>query len=231
VNRKLKKYNLKYEYLKLEEEDIRDDLSKYIKDFDTTFNKYYQTPPPGRPPVREVWVNEETGEVRDTPPDPNEKAKKLHEEAEAKKLKRIEELKSRPDKVKKLYKKLAIYAHPDKGGSDELFQEVNDAYTNNNLMWLLIKSIEYNIDYELDDSDEMVLDKNLQELTNEIIRMKGTSAWIWGTGGKKDRERVVNRVQRETGWEIPQEELPIDLRVKNDEQILLEEKKSLDNKK
>jgi len=231
VNRKLKKYNLKYEYLKLEEEDIRDDLSDYIKDFDNLFNKYYQNPPPGRPPVNEVWVNEETGEVKDTPPDPFEEYKKVAEEAEAKRLERIDELKNRPDKVKKLYKKLAIYVHPDRGGSDELFQQVNKAYTDNNLMWLLRKALEYDIDYELDDTDEDVLNKNLEELTNEIRRMKGTSAWMWGTGGTKDRERVVSRVQKETGWEIPLEDLPDDLKPKEDKQNLLEDKKSLDNKK
>ena len=93
------------------------------------------------------------------------------------------------------------------------------------------KALEYDIDYELDDTDEDVLNKNLEELTNEIRRMKGTSAWMWGTGGTKDRERVVSRVQKETGWEIPLEDLPDDLKPKEDKQNLLEDKKSLDNKK
>ena len=30
--------------------------------------------------------------------------------------------------IKKAYKKAALQAHPDKGGSDEMFQMVNEAY-------------------------------------------------------------------------------------------------------
>ena len=33
MNRKLKKYNLRYEYLKLDELDVREELEKYIEDF------------------------------------------------------------------------------------------------------------------------------------------------------------------------------------------------------
>ena len=33
------------------------------------------------------------------------------------------------DDIKRAYKKAALQAHPDKGGSDEMFQRVNEAYT------------------------------------------------------------------------------------------------------
>ena len=233
MNRKLKKYNLRYEYLKLEEEDTREELSEYIESFDNVFNKYYHMPVSGS---REVWVNEETGEVREEQPplddvfDNYKKAKEEHERAQKEREEKVNELKNRPDKVKKLYKKLAIKSHPDRGGSDELFQEVNDAYTENNLIWLLMKAGEYGIEYEVDTSDEKVLSTNLDEISYEIDRMKGTLAWLWGTGSVKDRKYVVSRVEKETGHKIKVEDLPLDLKPKNDEQILLEDKKSLDNK-
>jgi len=239
VNRKLKKYNLQYEYLKLDEEDVREELGQYIKDFENTFSKYYNTKPPGNSGSsdREVWVNEETGEVREEPPPLDDifenykRAQEEHERGEREREERLKELKNRPEKIKKLYKKLAIKAHPDRGGSDELFQEVNDAYTQNNLMWLLTKAGEYEIEYEVDSSDEKVLRKNLEELKNEINRMRDTTAWTWGTGGVEERKYVVKRVEKETGWKIPSEDLPDDLKPKKKEELLLKDKKLLDNKK
>ena len=238
MNRKLKKYNLKYEYLKLDEEDVREELSIYIESFDNQFSKYYNTLRPGKSgsSENEVWVNEETGEVREEPPPLNDifenykRAQEEHERGERERAERLKELKSRPDKIKKLYKKLAIKAHPDRGGSDELFQQVNDAYNDNNLMWLLRKAGEYEIDYEIDNSDEKILKKNLEVLNNEIRRMKDTTAWLWGTGDVKARKYVVSRVEKETGWKIPSEDLPSDLKPKKKEKLLLKEKKLLDNK-
>ena len=229
MNRKLKKYNLKYEYLKLEEEEVREVLDSYIDDFEDRFNKYYATPPSSSKKDREVWVNEETGEVRDTPPPFDdffkdyEQAKKQAEESEKRRKERIEELKGRPEKVKKLYKKLAAKVHPDLGGSNELFQNVNKLYEENNLMSLLVLAGEYDISYEVDDSDSKVLEKNLTEIENEINRMKSTLAWAWGVGDVKTRKNVVKEVERQTGWKVDPEVLPDDLKPKDETPKLLEE--------
>lgn len=233
MNRKLKKYNLKYEYLKLELEDVGDELQKYIEDFELYFDKFYHQPPPGKKydETREVWVNEDTGEVRNTPP-PNfvddfnkhwENYKKESEEKERQRVERVKELKSRPEKLKRLYKKLAAKVHPDLGGSNELFQEVNKAYESNNLMTLLTMAGEYEIDYEVDNSDEKVLERNLTEVESEINRMRSTLAWTWGTGDLNDRKFVVGRVEKETGWKIPPKDLPIDLQPVDDSTKLLNE--------
>ena len=229
MNRKLKKYNLKYEYLKLEEEEVREVLDSYIDDFEDRFNKYYTTPPSSSKKDREVWVNEETGEVRDNPPPFDdffkdyEQAKKQAEESEKRRKERIEELKGRPEKVKKLYKKLAAKVHPDLGGSNELFQNVNKLYEENNLMSLLVLAGEYDISYEVDDSDSKVLEKNLTEIENEINRMKSTLAWAWGVGDVKTRKNVVKEVERQTGWKVDPEVLPDDLKPKDETPKLLKE--------
>lgn len=210
MNRKLKKYNLKYEYLKLEEEDIRSELDKYISDFENYFDKYYNS---GSSESKEVWVNEETGEIRDDPPSDNfEYAKKQQEEFEKKRKSEVEELKNRPDRVKRLYKKLAIKSHPDRGGSDEFFQQVNTAYKENNLIWLLFKAGEYGIEYDVEPSDESILESNLKKIEKEIYRMKDTLAWLWGTGNSKERKRVVSVVESQTGHIVSPDDLPSDLK-------------------
>lgn len=233
MNRKLKKYNLKYQYLKLEEEEIRDDLDEYVKDFQKRFNKYYQSPNPNLK-KKEVWVNEETGEVRDSPPPLDEFSKHWDEhfkkDAE-RKLERelkLEELKNRPEKLKKLYKKLASFTHPDKGGSNDLFQKVNNSYESNNLMDLLTMAGLYELDYDVDNSDESILEKNLKEIEIEINRMKSTLAWAWGRGDKKTKLNVLSEIEKQTGCMINKNDIPNDL-IDNPIEILLITSSSLEN--
>lgn len=204
-------------------------LDSYIEDFENRFNKYYTTPPSSSKNEREVWVNEQTGEVRDTPPPFDdlfrdyEQAKKQAEESERKRKEKLEELKGRPEKVKRLYKKLAAKVHPDLGGSNELFQNVNRLYEENNLMQLLVLAGQYEISYEVDDSDTSVLEKNLKELENEINRMRSTLAWSWGAGDVQIRKQVVTEVERQTGWKVDPEVLPDDLKPKDETPKLLED--------
>lgn len=236
VNRRLKKYNLKYEYLKLEREDVESEFQSYVDDFEKHFDKYYQKPKKGTPTSKErhVWVNEETGEVRYEPPETSfedmfEENKRAAEEKERERVERIQEIKSRPDKLKKLYKKVAIKTHPDRGGSEDEFQEVNNAFTKLDLATLLNYAGKYNVDYEVEDDDVQLLEKNLKKLESEINQMKSTLAWQWGSGDTSERMSVVRTIKHQTGWDVEESDLPEDLKPKKDEQILLEDKKSLED--
>lgn len=235
MNRKLKKYNLKYEYLKLEKEDIEESFWSFVEDFENHFDKYYQKPKKGTPTAKErhVWVNEETGEVRYEPPETSfeemyESNKKAQEEKESARVERIKEMKSRPDKLKRLYKKIAVKTHPDRGGSEDEFQEVNDAFTKLDLATLLNYAGKYDVSYEVEDDDVEILEKNLNELEKHIKQRKSTLAWKWGTGDTKARLEVIDTIKYQTGWEVEVDDLPDDLKPKDDEQNLLEDKKTLD---
>jgi len=237
VNRKLKKYNLKYEYLKLEHEDVEADFWSFVEDFENHFDKYYQKPKKGTPTAKEknAWVNEETGEVRYEPPEESledmfESNKRAQEEKEKARVERIEEMKSRPDKLKRLYKKIAVKTHPDRGGDEVEFQEVNDAFTKLDLATLLNYAGKYDVNYEVEDDDIQILEKNLTDLENQISQRRGTLAWKWGTGNTKARFEVLKTIKHQTGWDVDEADLPHDLKPKKDEKILLEDKKSLDNK-
>ena len=222
MNRRLKKYHHKHEYLKLEEQEVREELDEYIKDFEGRFNKYYQ-----KPSVKEVWVNEETGEVRDDPPPFDdmfkdyEEGKRKAEESEQIRQQRLDDLKNRPDKLKKLYKKLASFAHPDRGGSNEIFQKLNEAYESNRLIDLLEMAGEHDLEYNVDKSDETILEKNLSSLEMEIHRMKSTIAWTWGRGDVNERKWVVKKIEKETGHKIDEKDLPDDLVDKPKETLLI----------
>lgn len=238
MNRKLKKYNLKYEYLKLEREDVEDDFQSFVDDFENHFEKYYQKPKKGTPTAKEkhIWVNEETGEVRHEPPETTfedmfNNNKNAQEQKEKEHINKIQELKNRPDKLKRLYKKIAIKTHPDRGGDDAVFQEVHTAFSNLDLATLLNYAGKYQLDYEIDDDDVGILENNLKNIESEISKIKSTLAWKWGTGGKQQRLEVLDVIKHQTGWEVEETDLPEDLKPKKDEQVLLEDKKSLDNTK
>ena len=238
MNRKLKKYNLKYEYLKLELEDTETSFWEYVSDFETHFDTYYKKPKKDTPTANEnhVWVNEETGEVRHEPPsmsfeDMAEFNKRARQIKDEEKTQKITELKNRPSRIKKLYKKIAVATHPDKGGSKVEFQMVSDAFNKLDLATLLNLAGRYGVDYEFEDDDEGLLQKNLKELETQITQRKSTLAWLWGTGGIDERRGVIKTIKHQTGWDVREEDLPNDLKLANDEQIVLEDKKSLDTKK
>ena len=237
MNRKLKKYNLKYEYLKLELEDTEESFWEFVSDFENHFDKYYQKPKKGTPTAEErsIWVNEETGEIRHESPQMSveeliEENKKAQREKEDKKVEKLNELKNRPDRLKRLYKKVAIATHPDKGGSEDEFQKVSNAFNDLDLATLLNFAGKYDVEYEVQDDDEDILVKNLKKLESKINERKSTLAWQWGAGNKSDRLDVVKTIKHQTGWEVEVNDLPDDLKPKEDERILLEDKKSLDNK-
>ena len=166
-----------------------------------------------------VWVNEETGEVIDElPPNepPTEDSKKSKKDRLKSKSKKVDSV-----KMKKLFKKLATILHPDRGGSDEDFYKINEAYEEGDLVTLLKYAKEYGIEYEFDTSDSEIFEENLSKIELEINRMKGTLAWVWGTGDPKARMRVVRTVETQTGHKVNEDDLPDDLRSKRKDVKLL----------
>lgn len=212
---------MKQEYLLLEEEDVRLELEQYVEDFESRFDKYYNSPKMGQSDDSEkyVWVDEETGEVIDElPPDepPTEDSKKSKKDRLKSKSKKVDSV-----KMKKLFKKLATILHPDRGGSDEDFYKINEAYDEGDLVTLLKYAKEYGIEYEFDTSDSEIFEENLSKIELEINRMKGTLAWVWGTGDSKTRMRVVRTVETQTGHKVNEDDLPDDLRSKRKDVKLL----------
>ena len=200
MSRKLKKYNLKYEYLKLELEDTETTFWEYVSDFEHYFDKYYQRPKKGSPTAKEnhVWVNEETGEVRHEPPNLTveemiEENKRAQREKESKKQERLVELKNRPDKIKKLYKKVAIATHPDKGGSEDEFKKVSDAFNNLDLATLLNLAGKYEVEYEVEDDDESSDDDGDDDSSDEGEDGDGKDNINRGGASSSDSEVSYNK--------------------------------------
>lgn len=190
MSRYLKKISYKYEFLKLELEETEEELDSYLSEWNKHFGKYFVQK------ESEMWVNEETGELRkDLPEEDLEKPKK----------------KQKPEKLKKLYKKLSTFTHPDKGGKVDDFNAVKEAYQKENLLELLKFAGLYDIDFDLEEEDESLVNKTFTNIQEEIQGHKGNMAWAFGTGDKAKKLAVIKMLEDKLGIEIKKEDYPKEL--------------------
>ena len=152
MSRLLKKYSHKYEFLKLEFEDFEQEFEIHETNWKDIFGEYFNNI------KTEVWVNEETGEIRDSPPDENSKDKKPQKE----------------EKVKKLYRKASRIAHPDKGGNVEDFNYVKKCYEENDLLGLINYASQNNIPIEVSEEDEQLLENSCKKYQEKMENMQFT---------------------------------------------------------
>ena len=97
------------------------------------------------------------------------------------------------NKSKDLYKKLSKHTHPDVGGSSEEFLEVKNLYRSDDILGLISKAEEYNIDIEsmeLQYSEED-FERSCQELENKCNAIKTTLAWEWANADDSAREYLI----------------------------------------
>jgi hypothetical protein len=190
MSRALKKLSHKYEFLKLELEEVKEEAEEYNKEWSILFGKYFVDK------SAEMWVNEETGEVRKDLPDKEKKQKKLNPS----------------QKLKKLYRGLSSKIHPDKGGNDEDFSALKTLYDSANLLELLKLAGEFNIDYDIDEEDEKLIMSSCDKIGKKIDNTKQSLSWVYFTGNIMKKKAVLQILKRDHGIVIPDNELPEELR-------------------
>lgn len=190
MSKYLKKLSHKYEFLKLELEEVTELVEEYGRTWSSLFGKYLVD----RHSV--YWVNEETGEIRYKPPgdEVDTLPKKDH-----------------PDKVRKLYKKLSTFTHPDKGGNVDDFTSIKEAYEEGDLLELLRYAGLFNVEYAVDEEDEKLIEEVCKNLETKIQEQKNTMAWNYCTGGRSKKLGVIKAMESQFGIKIPLEEYPEDL--------------------
>ena len=184
----LKKFSLKYQYLKLELEEVEEQAEKYNIEWNKLFGKYFVDK------NATFWVNEETGEIRKDKP--TEKSKKK---------------KTPPEKIRKLYKKLSTYAHPDKGGSSEEFNALKEAYEKVDLIELLNFAGQYGVEYTIDEEDQVLLDKVCVRLEKKYEEVTNSLSYTFFTKSKKHKIAVIQMLEHQYGIKINQEDIPEEL--------------------
>ena len=184
----LKKFSLKYQYLKLELEEVEEQAEDYNLEWNKLFGKYFVDK------NSEMWVNEETGEIRkDKPSDKEKKRKKI------------------PEKIRRLYKKLSTFTHPDKGGSPEEFQSLKEAYEKQDLIEMLNFAGKYNVKYEVEEEDKVILDKVCAHLEKKTEDVTSSLAYTYFTKSKKHKIAVIQMLEQQYGITIDKKDYPKEL--------------------
>ena len=190
MSRLLNKLSHKYQFLKLELEEIEEQSEDYLSEFNKHFGKYFIDK------NTEMWLNEETGEMRDKPPTTEEKKQR----------------KAKDPKLKKLYKKLSTYMHPDKGGSDEDFADLKQAYDNNDFFDLIKLATKYNIKILLEEEDQKIAEKSILGIQKTIQNCTNTLAWHYCTGDKNKKVQVIKMIETQLNIIIDPKNYPKELK-------------------
>ena len=109
--------------------------------------------------------------------------------------------KEKNKEVKDLYKKLSKKLHPDKGGNEDEFKELNNFYKEENILEMAIKAEE--LDIEIPNSDKFFSDDNFEKLCNNLEKeanyMKSTLAWKWDLATEEERKILIILFEQQHG--------------------------------
>ena len=185
MSREIQKLSYKYQYLKLELEELEELIETRTRIFNSTFGKYFMDK------NSEFWINEETGEIRKDMPS---------EEIEPKKQKTSK-------KLKDLYKKISRYTHPDKGGSAKEFQDVKAAYDNNDYLDLISYASKYGVNVTATEEDKTLIINSIDTINNTIASHENSLAYNFFSKNKKKKLAVIKEIERIYGLNFTEKEL------------------------
>ena len=167
-----KKWVYKYKYLKTEENEFSEKMQEYTIRFNQDFIS-------NNPPPQETVKKP-----------PNQNSSSIDEEIS----------KSKPDKKgKDLYKELAKEFHPDKGGTNDDFKDLNSMYEDENVLGMYVKAEELGIEIEVKDEEELeeTFAKTCNSLQNKIQGYQTTAAWRWATAKEEQREMLALAIEQQ----------------------------------
>lgn len=98
-------------------------------------------------------------------------------------------------KIKKLYREIVKLTHPDKikdNKLNEFYIEATKYYNENNSIGIYKICGDLNIEYDLDDSDELTIKNRIKWLKDKINFLESTFTWKWAnTEDENERERII----------------------------------------
>ena len=121
--------------------------------------------------------------------------------------KKKKKLKHADESVKDIYKKAAKQLHPDKGGNEEEFKELNDRYKSNDLLGVIDMAVDNKIDFDFRESDVELLDNSVESLKSEIDDYKNKLCYVWKFGTPFQRGQVLNTLGNHLGKPIESADL------------------------
>lgn len=98
-------------------------------------------------------------------------------------------------KVKKLYREIVKVTHPDlinKKNLNEIYLYATKYYNLNDKIGIYRICSELNIDYDIDEEDEVDISKKINEVKSKISFLESTWAWKWfTTESERDKNQIM----------------------------------------
>ena len=202
-----KKYTYKYNYLKLEYEDVEDLYEELSLEWSKKFGPYFAEQANKK---EQAWQNTETGEVKfseempeDEPSGSLDEDEIKDEEAEMLELKR----KERNEALRSLYRKISAKVHPDVGGTEEDFKKLKESYDEENLIEMLNIANNYDIPVQIEEDHLEYLDKSCKLLEKKIKDMKASTIWDYFNADMNRRKMMIAHMMHNYKLQIPDEDL------------------------
>lgn len=118
------------------------------------------------------------------------------------------------ESVKDIYKKAAKQLHPDKGGNEEDFKELNERYKSNDLLGVIDMAVDNKIDFDYKESDIELMNNSVESLKVEIEDYKNKLCYVWKYGTPYQRGQVISTLSNHLGKPITPDDLNDDQKKK-----------------
>jgi hypothetical protein len=182
----LKKLIYQYNFLKLELDEMKEEHTQLVSEFESLFSDYI---PPNDMTEEEM--------VKDA---------KLKAEKDVKPKKKVSE------STKKVYKNVAKKLHPDIGGDDTSFKELNNRYKEDDLLGVVTIAVENGIDFEISDEDMIQLKASIDDIEGKIKHYETTLAYVWKYGNQLQKYSVIATLGEHFGKPINVDSLPDEIK-------------------
>ena len=182
TEKKLKKLSLKYRYLTIEMEEVKDDLLVY----QGQFHKYLIS----LEKKHEIQIFKESSKKI-------EKSCNRQDEdivpLDDKRDKKQDEI------FKETYREIAIKAHPDKNNGDEdmakVFRRATRAKNDSDLMSMIDICVDLDIPVpDLDDDHFQILELNIKKVQERINGLKNLDAYVWATADDTLQKKIEKNI-------------------------------------
>ena len=118
------------------------------------------------------------------------------------------------ESVKDIYKKTAKKLHPDKGGDEEEFKELNERYKSNDLLGVIDLAVDNKIEIDYSEDDLELMNSSVENLKTEIEDYKTKLAYVWKFGTPLQRRQVISTLSNHLGRNIDVEDLTDEQKIK-----------------
>jgi len=118
------------------------------------------------------------------------------------------------ESVKDIYKKTAKQLHPDKGGDEEDFKELNERYKSNDLLGVIDLAVDNKIEIDYSEDDIELMNNSVESLKSKIDDYKNKICYVWKFGTPFERGQVLSTLGNHLGKSITPEELTDEQKIK-----------------